>query len=109
MVIFVILRLWTLIIQLAVECKWLAALRAILMDGPDDYTIDLTGLAPIPGFDCVITASADGVFDDLDPDDIDGSLTIGITSVQASPGGTCNLNPPSGDCELGIGMDADPL
>jgi len=80
----------------------------IVIDGPDDYTIDLTGLVPPPltGFDCVITASAEGVMDDIDPNDLDGSLTIGITDVQASPGGTCTLSPPSGACDLIVGLDA---
>jgi len=82
----------------------------ILIDGPDIYTIDLTGLAPIPGFDCMITASADGVFNDIDPNDPDGSLTIGITDVQPSPWGEgCTLSPPTGDCALIVGMDGDPM
>ena len=79
----------------------------ILMDGPDDYTLDFSGLVPLPGFDCIITAGADGVFDDLDPDDLDGFLTIGITNVQAAPGGTCSLSTPTGDCDLTVFMDAD--
>lgn len=82
----------------------------ILIDGPDSYTIDLTGLAPLPGFDCVITASADGVFDDLDPYDPDGSLTIGILEVEPSPQGQgCTLHTPVGACSLVVGMDANPV
>jgi len=83
--------------------------NAILIDGPDDYTIDLTGLVPPPltGFDCVITAAADGIFDDLDPYDVDGSLTISIADVEASPGGNCTLTPPTGDCDLIVEMDGD--
>lgn len=82
----------------------------ILIDGPASYTIDLTGLAPLPGFDCVITASADGVFDDLDPYDPDGSLTIGILQVEPSPQGQgCTLQTPSGTCSLVVGMDANPV
>jgi len=82
----------------------------ILIDGPASYTIDLTGLAPLPGFDCVITASADGVFNDLDPYDPDGSLTIGILQVEPSPQGQgCTLHTPSGTCSLVVGMDANPV
>ncbi len=81
--------------------------NAILIDGPDDYTIDLTGLVPAPftGFDCVITAAADGIFDDLDPYDPDGSLTIAISDVQASPGGNCTLTAPTGACALIVDLD----
>jgi len=82
----------------------------ILIDGPDDHTIDLTGMAPLPGFDCMITASADGVFNDIDPNDPDGSLTIGIIDVQPSPWGEgCTLSPPTGACALLVGMDGDPM
>ncbi len=81
--------------------------NAILIDGPDDYVIDLTGLAPLPGFDCVITAAANGIFDDLDPYDPDGFITISIADVQASPGGSCTLVPPSGACDLIVGIDGD--
>ena len=80
-----------------------------LIDGPDVYTINLTGLVPLPGFDCVITASADGVFNDMDTNDPDGSLTIAISDVQTSPGGTCTLVAPTGDCSLIVGMDGDPI
>jgi hypothetical protein len=84
------------------------AKNAILIDGPDDYTIDLTGLVPPPftGFDCVITAAANGIFDDLDPWDPDGSLTISISNVQPSPGKTCTLVSPSGSCDLIVDLDA---
>ncbi len=88
------------------------AANDILIDGPDSYEIDLTGLVPPPftGFDCIITASADGVIDDLDPTDPDGLLTIGILDIQPSPGGNgCTLNPPSGSCILKVGMDGDPM
>lgn len=89
-----------------IVCGWFADRE----DGPDSYTIDLTGLAPLPGFDCVITASADGVFDDLDPYDPDGSLTIGILQVEPSPQGQgCTLHIPSGACSLVVGMDANPI
>lgn len=82
----------------------------ILIDGPANYTIDLTGLAPLPGFDCLITASAEGVFDDLDPYDPDGSLTIGIRDVEPSPQGQgCTLRTPSGACSLVVGMDGNPV
>jgi len=91
---------------------WLSvdtAENAILIDGPEDYTIDLTGLVPPPftGFDCVITAGANGIFDDLDPWDPDGALTISIVDVQASPGGNCTLASPTGDCDLIVEMDGD--
>jgi hypothetical protein len=79
----------------------------ILMDGPPDYTIDFTGMVPGLPLDCVITASADGMFNDIDPVDPDGLLTVQILDVQASPGGTCNLSPPAGDCALIVGIDAD--
>lgn len=83
--------------------------NAILIDGPEDYTIDLTGLVPPPltGFDCVITAGANGIFDDLDPWDPDGSLTISIVDVQPSAGGNCTLASPTGDCDLVVDMDGD--
>jgi len=85
------------------------AQNSILIDGPDSYVIDLTGLVPAPftGFDCVITAAADGIFDDLDPWDPDGSLTIAISNVQTSPGGTCTLAAPTGACALIVDMDGD--
>ena len=81
----------------------------ILMDGPPDYTIDFTPFAQKYGLPlaCVITASADGMFNDIDPLDPDGLLTVQILDVQASPGGTCNLSPPAGDCALIVGIDAD--
>ena len=59
----------------------------ILIDGPDEYTIDLSTLpVPLPGFDCIVTAAADGIFDDVDPNDPDGSLTVSIApgAVQVS-------------------------
>jgi hypothetical protein len=81
----------------------------ILMDGPDNYIINLTGLAPIPGFDCIITGAADGAWDDTDPGDLDGSLTVSITDVQADPDGQgCSLSAPTGECNLIVGLDADP-
>jgi len=85
--------------------------NAILIDGPDDYVIDLTGLVPAPftGFDCVITAAANGIFDDLDPYDPDGSITISVSDVFPSPGGNCTLNPPSGACDLIVGLDGDQI
>jgi hypothetical protein len=76
----------------------------ILMDGPDSYTVDLTGL--VPQFDCVITGSADGIFDDINAQELTGSLTIRITDVQPSPGGSCALNTPGGDCDLTVNIDA---
>jgi hypothetical protein len=79
----------------------------IVIDGPDDYTIDLSGL--LPGFDCIITAMADGVFNDIDINDLDGYLNINITDVEASINGTCNINPPDGDCALTVLMDSDLL
>lgn len=88
------------------------AANDILIDGPDSYTIDLTGMVPPPftGFDCVITASAEGIVDDLDPTDLDGALTIGVLDVQPSPGGSgCTLSPPSGSCNLKAGLDGDPM
>ena len=48
----------------------------ILMDGPDVYIADTTGLLPFPGVDCVITGSADGVFNDINTEPLTGSLTI---------------------------------
>jgi len=83
--------------------------NAILLDGPEDYTINLTGLVPPPltGFDCIITAGANGIFDDLDPYDIDGGLTISVTDVQPSPGGNCTLASPSGGCDLIVDLDGD--
>lgn len=79
----------------------------ILIDGPEDYTINLTGVAPLPGFDCIITAAANGLFDDVDPDDLDGVLNISVTNVDTSPGGTCSLVAPSGECNLNVFIDAD--
>jgi hypothetical protein len=84
----------------------------ILITGPTSYSIDLTGFVPPPftGFDCVITARANGVINDIDPTDLDGSLTIGILDVLPSPGGSgCTVNPPSGACSLIVGMDANPM
>ena len=83
--------------------------ETILMDGPDVYTADTSGLLPIAGVDCVITGSADGIFDDINTEPLTGSLTIGITDVQPSPGGVCNpnlLRPPEGDCDLIVNLDA---
>jgi hypothetical protein len=84
----------------------------IIMNGPGEMIIDMTGLAPGLPFDCVITGNAGpgaGVFDDLDPNDLDGTLVVSITDVQASPGGTCSLTPPAGACEMIVRMDADPI
>jgi hypothetical protein len=79
----------------------------ILMDGPEVYTADSTGLLPWAGADCVINGSADGIFDDINAETLTGSLTIGITDVQASPGGVCTLfKSPIGDCELTVNIDA---
>lgn len=78
----------------------------ILMDGPDDYTINLNGLLPIPDLDCIITAAMDGGFHDLDPTDVDGML-IGDLTVETAPGGTCSLVPSGDGCFLLIGLDGD--
>jgi hypothetical protein len=79
----------------------------ILMDGPDVYIADTTGVLPFPGVDCVITGSADGIFDDINTEPLTGSLTIDVTDVQASPGGACNLlYAPAGDCQLILTINA---
>lgn len=79
----------------------------ILMDGPDVYIVDTTGLLPWTGADCVITGSADGVFDDINSEPLTGSLTIAIDSVEAPSGGACNImKNPEGDCDLKVILDA---
>ena len=80
----------------------------ILIDGPDDYEMDITGMAPIGGYNCILTGSLDGVFDDIDPYDPDGSLTIQITDVTPSGTGSCGLSVPGAGCTWTLGLDADP-
>ena len=81
----------------------------ILIDGPDDYVMDITGMAPIGGYDCILTGSLDGVIDDIDPYDPDGSLSILITDVTSSGTGSCSLSVPSSGCTWTMGMDGDPI
>ena len=76
------------------------------MDGPEGYTIDLGGLMPIPGLDCIVTADIDGVFDDLEPGDPDGFLTWDV-SVEPGPGGDCSLISSGGSCTLIMNLDGD--
>jgi len=79
----------------------------ILMDGPDVYIVDTTGVLPFPGVDCVITGSADGIFDDINTEPLTGTLTIDVADVQASPGGVCSLlYAPAGDCRLILTVNA---
>ena len=78
----------------------------MLMDGPDVYEADTSGLG-IPGADCVITGSADGIFDDINTEPLTGSLTIDIASVEDSPGGTCSLlKKPTEACAITVILDA---
>ncbi len=78
----------------------------ILMDGPDEFTYNLSGEFPYPGLDCIIKAAIDGVLKDLDPQDPDGRLTLDL-SVDAVPGGECVLVPAGDECALILGLDAD--
>ena len=56
------------------------------------YALDITGLLPLSGFDCVITVGwIWGWFENIVPNDIDGTLSIGLQSIAPAPGGTCNL------------------
>jgi len=78
----------------------------MLMDGPDEYVADTSGLG-IRGADCVITGSADGIFDDINTEPLTGSLTIDIASVEDSPGGTCSLlKKPTEACAITVILDA---
>ena len=78
----------------------------ILMDGPDDFTFDLTGQLPVPGLDCIITADLTGALHDTDPADVDGALS-GALTIEASPGGECALPSVGGECSLILGLDLD--
>jgi hypothetical protein len=76
----------------------------IVIDGPDVYEADMSGL--YAGADCVITGSADGIFTDIMAwPPLTGSLTIGVADVQPAEGGTCTLlYPPAGECELIVNL-----
>ncbi len=78
----------------------------IRIDGPDDYTVDISGLLPIPGLECILTIALEGLFDDVEPYDPDGVLS-GALTVEASPGGECVLIPSSENCSLILGLDLD--
>jgi hypothetical protein len=90
-------------VTLTLDPTW----QDILMDGPDVYVADTAGVLPFSGVDCVITGSADGIFDDINTEPLTGTLTIDVTDVQASPGGACNLLwAPAGVCQLILTVDA---
>ena len=90
-------------VLLSLDPTW----QNILMDGPDVYVADTTGVLPFAGVDCVITGSADGEFTDINTLPLTGTLTIDVADVQASPGGACNLlYDPVGDCQLILTIDA---
>jgi len=78
----------------------------VRMDGPDDFRFNLSGLLPFPGLDCVLHASIEGGFHDLDPADPDGRLAMNLT-VEPVPGGDCSLVPAGEDCVLVFGLDGD--
>ena len=93
-------------VTLTLDPTW----QDILMDGPDVYIADTSGLQlpiDLPGLDCVITGSADGEFTDINTEPLTGTLTIDIESVVAAPGGTCTaLIDPAGDCQMILQIDA---
>jgi hypothetical protein len=90
-------------VLLSLDPTW----QDILMDGPDVYIADTTGVLPFAGVDCVITGSADGIFDDINTEPLTGTLTIDVDSVEASPGGVCSLLwDPAGDCQLILTVNA---
>ena len=90
-------------VLLSLDPTW----QDILMDGPDVYVADTSGVLPFPGVDCVITGSADGIFTDINTVPLTGTLTIDITDVQASPGGACSLLwDPAGDCQMILTINA---
>jgi len=77
----------------------------MLMDGPDVYVADTSGL--VPGADCVITGSADGIFTDINDEPLTGSLTIDIDRVQDSPPGVCTLlKKPTERCAITVNLNA---
>jgi hypothetical protein len=79
----------------------------ILMDGPDSYAADISGILPAwMRLNCVITGSADGEFTDINTEPLTGSLTIGVTDVQASPAGLCNLSLTTQPCDITVTLDA---
>jgi len=86
--------------------------NSILMAPKGTMTIDISPYIsmlpiPIPGYDCIITASAGGAFDKVNSDDLDGYLDISDFSIEAAAGGTCTLDP--GDtCKMIVEMDANP-
>jgi hypothetical protein len=78
----------------------------MLMDGPDEYVADTSGLG-VPGANCVITGSADGIFTDINTEPLTGSLTIDIDSVEDSPAGACTLlKKPTEPCAITLLLDA---
>jgi hypothetical protein len=84
-----------------------ATYENMTMDGPDVYVADTTGLVPLPGADCIITGSADGIFTDINTEPLTGSLTIDITSVEDSPPGVCTLlKKPTEPCAVTLPLDA---
>jgi hypothetical protein len=90
-------------VLLTLDSTW----QNILMDGPDVYIADTTGVLPFPGVDCVITGSADGEFTDINTEPLTGTLTIDVADVQASPGGVCSLLwAPAGACQLILTINA---
>jgi hypothetical protein len=78
----------------------------IFMDGPDVYVADTSGLG-VPGADCIITGSADGIFTDIDTEPLTGSLTIDVALVEDSPPGVCTLlKKPVDPCAVSVILDA---
>ncbi len=84
--------------------------NTIVYTGQGEYVINFAGLVPpdFPGYDCIIGTTVDGVVNDLDPNDPDGTFSFSLTSIEEAPGGSCSLSlPSSGVCQLNVNVDAD--
>ena len=86
-----------------------AADNTIVFDGPPTYTVDFRGMIPLNGYDCIITTTFDGVFNDLDPDDPDGVFSFEVLDVTGIGCTAIEAPDPALNCTLHAGVDGDPL
>jgi len=78
---------------------------------PQPYVLDTSGLLPLPNSECLVTVErVNAYFQDIDPNDIDGTLEVSQLTVAPAPGGSCAL--PSGstwwDCSVMADLETEP-
>ncbi len=75
----------------------------ILLDGPDEFVIDMSSLSlPLEGFECIVVMGVNGVVDNLDPKGPEGQVFFDVLDVLSM--GDCELKAPVNDCDLTVGL-----